>query len=911
MIILNTNAALKATFDRLLLAMKEPVEWNGQFVVIGNYLILHGRVRSLFFNFESKKLLTNIIDIPVKEEEIVEIGTHTKVQNVLNLALYAFGKWGLIRGITVEHDYAQINLMFREVLGEFGADPGYSRDNFRFYKDGIRISYEDVVQLAIEASDAPLEEAEGEKTAAEGLWHNLLWKRQKAVFVKTDTTFDERQKDRLGNNFYMVGYLCPKCREHLHMAVFPEGKEFLIETTEGGVLLARAYTCDKCCRFYTPRPKMLLAESDIYLMDFEGDGKAYQDYLELLGAQADRVSNYGYNEYADPRKRQAMRQDGAPEQSPEEICEKIEELDDDALWELEERIQEGFYPAKSVKRLELAVQKEKERRQALPKSKPAQAQKNPADLAGRAKPGVIERESGKPAQNMRTAEPGPDGAPDARANTERQALTQEKSGAGSRQEPQTATAAGARRDAGAGREIPVQRREAAKKRYAAKCNVLDRLSYEQVSELKRDLMRDANLYDSEKEPFLNQISQKEEQKKREHIQRLADSCKGESYAKIRRVIEEIEKTDVGAEEKNDLLEPLYEEKKQRGEAEVRELIQKLPKQMDLEEYRQYMERLNDYPEVDLSPYEEVLEEKKQQAENAEIARMIRHSRTNDRQGLVDLEERLKKQDFNPKTLEPYLEKLEDKIRNLDEEAIAEICGDPARMSAEETMEAYRKIEAGDFLPELKTNALEMLQKRLAKLKMEECELLVRKFRESLEGRINKNGRHHFYPAGRIMAKEAGPEEYSVIQYALDTYGTTRGLFEYPIFVVDTSRDKSGKEGLILTPEHLFYKTMLNAYAVSIGDIRRVSGKTGFLQAGITLELADGSKVKIPYVVDKKELVAWGNCMEEFIHYLQEKPDSRNVTYLAREKHEQICCFRCGFSYKGGNACPQCGYKMNQ
>ena len=90
MIILKTNLELKLTFEKLIRTMKEPVEWNGTFVVVGDYLILQGRVRSLFFNFENRKVLTNIIDIPVKEEDVIELDNHTKVQNVLNLVLYAF-----------------------------------------------------------------------------------------------------------------------------------------------------------------------------------------------------------------------------------------------------------------------------------------------------------------------------------------------------------------------------------------------------------------------------------------------------------------------------------------------------------------------------------------------------------------------------------------------------------------------------------------------------------------------------------------------------------------------------------------------------------------------------------------------------------------------------------------------------
>ena len=271
MIILKTNSEMKVTFERLIKTMKDPVEWSGQFVVVGDYLILHGRVRSLFFNFESRKVLTNIIDIPVNEEDVVIIQDHVKVQNVLNLVLYAFGKWGLIRGIKVDQDYAELNTLFESVLRELDIEPGYTHENFRFFSNGIRISYEDVVQHAIDAQDENFGIQPEELAESGGLWHKLVWKRQRAVFPQKESTFEERQKDRLGNNFYMVGFQCPKCKLPLHMTVFPVGEEFRIETPDGGVFLARAYTCSQCNCFFTPAPEKLLSEGDVYVMDFSGD----------------------------------------------------------------------------------------------------------------------------------------------------------------------------------------------------------------------------------------------------------------------------------------------------------------------------------------------------------------------------------------------------------------------------------------------------------------------------------------------------------------------------------------------------------------------------------------------------------------------------------------------------------------
>lgn len=931
MIILRTNLELKLTFEKLIRTMKEPVEWNGQFVIVGDYLILQGRVRSLFFNFENRKVLTNMIDIPVKEDEIIEIENHTKVQNVLNLVLYAFGKWGMIRGIKVEQDYAQLNTLFTNILREFAVEPGYNRENFRFYRGGIRINYEDVIQYALDAEEEKAEQTEAESTESGGLWHKLVWKKHKASFLKKETTFEQRQKKRLGNNFYMVGYQCPKCRNYLHMVVFPEGKEFRVETAEGGVFLARAYTCNHCNCFYTPRPEKLLAEGDVYIMDFLNDTHAYEDYLELLGSKGDRVSNYKFNEYEAVRNRRKKMQIEEKKQGLEEICSHIETLNDRDFAELEARIEEGFYPAESVKRLEKAVQKESGARAGRKTSKEQIKRQSEEEERGNHIAGY--RQTSHPgtknAQGILTADvrntaPGQATADIRNAASGQTPVNVQNTVKGISDSRNTArdnlasgqsitVAENFSSENGNSREVPISKtqRDAAAKRYEAKCGVLERLSPTQVAELKKELIREKKLYDTDKESFLAKIEEREQQQKREYVQKLVADARGQSYAKIQRIMQAIEKEELPEAEKAVVLEPLYIEKEKQANAEVASLMQSVSPNQDLKQFHTFMEQLQGYPEVDLSPYEPLLKEKQKQAESREISNMIRHARTTNRQDLTELMRRLKEQQFDETLLSPYLEKLEDKLRTMDENALAEICGNPTQMTAEEAMEAYRKVEEGIFLPELKTNALEMLKKRLIKLKTDECELLVHKLKDSLNGKIKENDRYHFYPARKVMMKEASPEELSVIDYALDTYGTKRGIFEYPILVIDTSRNQSGKEGMILTPEHLFYRTMLNAFMVPIGDIRKVRSQTGLLNAGITMELRDGTKIKLPYAVEKKELPVWGNCFSEFISYLQEKPDSRNVTYLASEKHETICCFRCGYTYKGGNICPKCGYKMNR
>lgn len=888
MIVLKTNRELDMTFDRLIRTMGVPVEWTKHFVVIGDYLILQGRVRSLFFNFESKKVITNVVDIPLDEQDVVWIEDGNKVCNVLNLVLYAFGKWGVIRGIKVERDYAQVNALFENVLSEIGVEPVYSRDNFRFYKDNVRINYEDVVQLALDSTEEKIEEEGEEEEESQGLWHNLVWKKKMASFIKTETTFEERQAGRLGNNFYMVGYQCPYCRENLHMVVFPQGKEFKIETEEGGVLLARAYTCEHCHGFYTPRPKKLLIEGDIYAMEFLNDVRAYGDYTELLGDHGDRVSNYNFNEFEWERGKKPA---GDGKAAIEELCDNIEDLSREELFRLENMIEEGFYPGDSVRALESTVHRASSARKGNPLPKEEkQPEKGPGEVSfGQGEDKDFRRDAGSPLspENETEGEEVQEMAPVEEEETPQEEIRYETKATPGEQ-------------------------AAAKRRYDAKFGVLDRLSIPQIKELRSQLEKETKLSYEDRKAYLDRLDEKEEEKRLTHIrQRAQEGANSLSYGQIKKVIQEIESEELPSSLKEELLTPLYKRRKAQAEAEVAKLITHMPKNLDRGGYENLRKKLAGYPEADISPYEEKLLAAREQAEGNEIASMMRHVNTAGRQELSDLAERLKSRGFAPELIEPHLGKVDERIRKMDEKAIEEICGNPMRMTEAEALKAYEKIQNGMFLPELKTHALEMLTKRLVKIKTDECELLVNKLKNAMTEKMRQNPRHHFYPARKVMMQEATEEELAEIQYALDTYGTRRGSFEYPILVVDTSRNGSGKEGMILTPEHLFYNTVMNAYEISVWDIKGIKTSTGLLNSGISLELKNGTKVKIPYGVERSELKAWGIILKDFIKYLQEKPDSRSVSYLAKEKHETICCFRCGYTYKGGNTCPKCGYKMNQ
>ena len=74
---------------------------------------------------------------------------------------------------------------------------------------------------------------------------------------------------------------------------------------------------------------------------------------------------------------------------------------------------------------------------------------------------------------------------------------------------------------------------------------------------------------------------------------------------------------------------------------------------------------------------------------------------------------------------------------------------------------------------------------------------------------------------------------------------------------------------------------------------------------------DFTKEIFKLAVEHEEMEKFAKVLEDFVRYLQEKPFSRKESYLAKEKHDTICCYRCGYIYKGVGVCPRCGYKQNE
>lgn len=975
MLLLKANPELKKVFTRLIGTVKAPVTWKDVFAVVNNNLILVGEVRSLIFNFDNKKVYTNIMDIPLENKKIDRIPNDALINNMLNMVLYAFGKWGSIGGLKVDKDYAALNQLFMGVFRPIGVEPGFRTENFHFFKNGIQITYEDVLQAAMEllksegkvqeeqeadftedgsvadksedgfldetdaiggekeTQDAETSEKAGKVQADEsyeeeyelGLWHNMCWKMETAEFEKGTISESDAVKSRIGNNFYMTDYQCPKCKEKLYMAVYPVDKEILIETEEAKVFIARAYACNCCNAFYTPRPGKLLQEGDVYSLNFDEDRIAYEDYLGLLGERAAKTVNYKFNEYASERGKK--KEQNAPQKEAQSGPQKEPQKENGMT--LPHQTRNTEHPVLKVEKVHTVDSNKGAGYEPAGNeaSKPLSETEQEALIQEKARLAV------KTTEELKTILNNYGQGLNAAFQTGQAIVQEAQYGAPSFNTTKLPddTYLQAVRDT-------LSEKLTAK--YKARMGTLDKLSTHQLSELKKQLQGEGFLSEEEKDSYIHKIDSRLYHAEEKAMEQKIELSKNKTYEEINRIIEEVDRQDCPEELKRETISRLEHIRGNRAEREVEHLILHMPLHLDRKQFAVYLDKINQYKEVDLTPYKKQLEQRQDMAEKEEIAAFVKRGGSNkDRQTLWELYGKLQEQDYKKENKAPFLEKIYDKIRAMDEAKIEEVCPSVATLSFAEGMEAYEKISQMMLLPELKVNTLEMIERRLTKLKTDESVQLMRKLKHEMEEKMASLEHFYFYDAReenkRAKREEAQQnrerisgtyeeaegkadeqEESDTLRQreamlrAVNGYAGGRNNYEYPLLVGDTTKAGNGKEGFVLTPDHIFYRTLLHSGAVSIMDMEKVAESKGIVGKGIYLHRFMGKKVKLPNPAGKEESAAFTEIMDAFISYLQEKPESRSISYLAREKHDVKCCYRCGFTYKGGNICPKCGSKMN-
>lgn len=949
MILLRANHEIKTVFLKMINTMGGDVKWTGIFVINNNDIILAGEDRSLFFNFDNKRSFSNMVDLPINEDKVKQFAQNALLVNALNMILYAFGKWGGIKGLKVEMDYDQLNRLINNILEEIDIESNLTKDNFRFYKDGVQMAYEEVIQAILDKSNAEdegdIEKEDREKEDREkeseqkddneeelvkkqeeennkydlGLWHNICWIAGNFTFVKEELSKGDRDKARLGNDFYIVNYKCPVCGEKLYMVVYPAGKEFRIETGEEAVYMSRAYTCSTCNSYYTPKPHKLLIEGDIYSLNFEDDKEAYKDYLELLGRQGERTSNSNFNVYESEYNRK-------DQESPpplEEICNDMDSMSVKDITKLKDKMDSGFYSQISVEEYNKKVDtvlrsrshiKNKDEEKEL-KENNAPSRKSSKTVGKKKRHVSTKKMIIQHGKRSNSGNPERDNSIKKKNNIKKEQIHLDENAFLKKETPKQdgvlfnlPGADFASKALEGLKEILASLLKGEKDLFIGK---VEKLSSKQLGNLKLIIQSEHGLEENEKKNYIDIIDRIINKEKEKELNQKVVSSKERTYTEILGIIDEIKNEDCIDSVKKEILESLMELLKKNGKKELEYIISHIPENVSKKQYNQFVEKLEQYKEINISLYKKNLDVKRDTIEKQEIANFIKQVNAKDRESLIDLYSKLKKQDFEEKNVNSYLENINGKIYAMDEAAIKRICPEPADITFDEGLQMYDEISSENFLPELKVNVLGMIDKRLKKLKMDECEQLVKKLCKDINWNEEDYPRIYFNDVRKMMKGATDDAKSIIIHNALNTYAVDRGKYEYPILICDTSYYKNGKAGFVLTPDHIYYNGFVSSGEMEVMNIENVSAGTGLFSKGIHVNHKNIGKVKVSKSLKSNRLIkSLAEALNDFVSYLKEKPESRNVSYLAKEKHTEKCCYRCGYFYKGGNVCPKCGSKFN-
>lgn len=1022
MLLLKANPELKKVFEKLIKTMKLPVTWTDVFVIMNNNLILAGEIRSLIFSFDGRKVYTNIVEIPDEGRLLEHMPSDSMLNNVMNMTLYTFGKWGLISGLKVQKNYQELNALFEDVLRPVRIEPEYNADTFRFFKNDMQITYEDTMLAVMrllkeegklkenqslvtsEASndeeDSSVQEDNTQNTTdnsgeneddydyAIGLWHNLHWRKETCVFKKYSLTDDNPIKSRIGNDFYIANYQCPNCSEVLYMGVYPTDRELLIDTEEGRVFMARTYACHNCNAFYTPCPGKLLQEGDVYSLKFDEDRTAYEDYLEILGSKAERTNNYKFNEFEADRIRKKKDNTDNAEDTPNSsflqagikgIKEQLSKGGEKLLSKSRRQStdsQIGYTKTVDTKNMngksanvqnasESNIQGQNAQRQRLQthtgalQTQPEKMQSaltQPATTQHTSTQNVsVQRTSLQNSSAHDTPSPVSPTKPSEYENSAGKQMQIPAALNGSEQErpaqienmqeeiarlSQKSTEElknilsdllykneifkSDHKDSisdssyvGAVKKMLQQKLTA---KYDTCMGSLNNLSLDQLSGLRKQIENETALPEEKRNEYIKEINSRLYKAEEKALAQKVELSRKKTYPEIIEIIEEVKKREIPAELKEEPLQKLNQIKNDRAKREVEYLLTHMPLHLNRQQLSAYLDKLEQYKEVDITPYRNQLIERQDMAEKEEISALINRGGRKDRDALWKIYEQIKSQDYKEENKAPFLEKIYEKIQLMDEMKIERICPSIATLSFSEGLKAYEQINQGMFLPELKTNTLEMIKRRLTKLKTDESIQLMRKLKHEMESKITDLEGFYFYDAreelksaqNRSETQENGEDNNrSAMLRAINGYASARDEYEYPLMVCDTSRSRNGKEGYVLTPDHIFYRTLLNSGVIDIMDVEKIWSSKKFFGKGVFIRYAGVEKEKLPNNLKQKNWEPYAKILDDFTQYLQEKPESRSLEYLAKDKHDIIHCYRCGHTYRTGNICPKCGSKTNR
>ena len=1136
MVYIKANNEIIKVYQRIILSMKQRVEWNGDIIIRKNTMILVGRVRSMYFELATRRVYSDIEELTFDSANAFEMGNNKLITNIINMLLYPFGKWGAIKGLNVEQDYMVLAALFSQIFKEIDVETYFTKTSLKFFINGIQITFEDAMEKCIayivkqqeikiaeqnlkqkkqdvkkegkmqneskktsetnvenkgnlsekavggntdhaatkgeeskndkavqadrvrkkvvfsgrnlnargvnnttygkageendntvkdstdsdiKYADDKIKNSEEEKSGA-GLWHNMKWSVGRFDFKREEVDQKSANSHRIGNNFYMVPYECPDCGEHLHMVVYPQGRENVIDTDEGRVYITRAYTCDNCKKFYTAKPGKLLREGDAYVLDFDNDEYAARDYVQLLGRKGGKTGNCNFNMYeADYGKNVS-----SVGKRLSERCRKMELLTDEELEQILAQMDDGFFSDYEKERFLAIIEQELEYREKMRTKKfgefgrtsDERAQDDEVDDSTKIADNVAyESEMAEDTKNMQKSEIQSDGGSipeqkdysvnDEQDNTKaekRQSIfgkgkdKSKKNGLSDKEQAGKKGSFFNRFKKGDDKENisteNISRENISKDvrsdtvkndnkvetltdkygvvedkvQNTGNFDVTDDIS-ENVQNLGDEILNDRNIEndniteakentavrgDSVKEEVAagdeartpnaiiieerhtnekkntrhkkediveknnksdtadTKISQKDstapEGVQVSFFDKITDESRTAKYSDIVENIKKIEASEGDEQEKIHYIDVLTKLCKAAAKKEIEYLLSHLPGNINFERYKRTKEKLRTYTQIDVEPYIKIVDAKRDKVEFDELNKLVSGVDRDNRDELLEMMERIKNGEYEKRNSDRFVDSLKKRVYAMDEAKLRGICPDPDEITFDEGIKALEEIEKGVFLPELKSNMLQLIDKKLTTLKTEECELLVRKLERDLEGKISDMSKIHFYDIRKMRDLDNTDKETSFVKVAVSTYAYATGKYEYPIVICDSSVFGSGKEGFIITPDHIFYKGLIKSGSIDVKSIDGVSSE----KKGLVVQHSSKGGVKIPCTLGRNDEKNMADVLDSFIGYLKMKPESRSIEYMSKNDHKIKCCYRCGHVFTDGNVCPKCGSRFD-
>ncbi|MCI5905452.1 MAG: hypothetical protein MRZ61_09975 [Oscillospiraceae bacterium] len=367
------------------------------------------------------------------------------------------------------------------------------------------------------------------------------------------------------------------------------------------------------------------------------------------------------------------------------------------------------------------------------------------------------------------------------------------------------------------------------------------------------------------------------------IDRCIDNIKNAEFNKLLDTVETMDeselekfKSDIASKHENEeISDAMYEKSAakaaERADAIEIEKLDKIVADIDsfnIEQAESAIDEINNasFKNEHKESYIISLNEKIEQLNKEALDALVAGSDSFSKEQLFEVKSKIEDYSCPAELKMPYIYNIENKIQEIAKKEIDGICGNISTLSTKKSLDAIVKIRALSIDEELKNQYLDSIEAHIMEIKNNEQRNYISYLKQKIS-EFNVSTVNFLVPTVSNLF-------YPKFDEASKHY-VSAGRYELPIFLHDNSSDN----GFTLTTEYFYFINKGVFNRIKIDDIVSFQAKKNFVNTSIVVSERNGNTNEIPCSINKNSIDATAKAMTALVNYIRDQRSAERMQEL--------------------------------